>query len=93
MFLIFGGECYYACGPESDLLGTTPEVNKAIELAKRLVGQRAIYEIATWSDDRDYDFGCEIEWVQVMDGDTGKVVFEVAGPYGSSRTVQEIRET
>ncbi len=93
MYLIFGGELYYAAGGGFDLLGTDEDDAKAKERAEALLGMYAVTERAEWSDDRHDDFGHYIEWTHVIDGATGKIVAEFGDrAFGAGAVVIEIRK-
>ena len=94
MFLVCGGEQYYASGGGYDVLTKTKDLEQAIKLASDLIGKYAVYEIVDWSDDRDDDQGFVIEWTHVVNGATGEIVRKIGKePYGHGNPVLEIRET
>ena len=92
MFIIFGGECYYASGGIRDLLGKEDSKETAITLAKELLGKLAITEIVNYDPDEEWTVSHEIEWVHVVDTDTCKIIYESENtPFGINK-VLEIRD-
>lgn len=74
MYLIFGGEEYYARGGALDYLASSDDKAKALELARSLLGMCKVTRVATWSEDRDKDYKDIIEWVNIIDTDTGRII-------------------
>lgn len=92
MYIIFGGERYYASGGGNDFLDKKKSLAAAIDVAKDLVGKYAVTEICDWSDDRNDDNGYNIEWTHVFDTNTGAVVHKSErNPHGCDQAI-EIRE-
>ena len=93
MYLIFGGERYYAYGGGFDLLGIEEDAAKAKERAESLISMYAVTEKAEWSDDRRDDIGHYIEWAHVVDGATGKIIAEFGDrAFGAGAVAVEIRK-
>jgi hypothetical protein len=84
MFLIFGGECYYANGGAKDLIETHEDKGCAIQVAVELIGQEAITYKANEEDlEWDEDRHCDIEWTQVFDTETHEIIYKSDNePYG-----------
>jgi len=83
MFLIFGGERYYASGGANDYIDCRDTINDAKAFAENLIGDRAIYERCGRNGDPDMGIGCWIEWAHIMDAKTGLIVERFGGrPYG-----------
>lgn len=77
MYLIFGGECYYASGGANDLLDKDIDKDTAIEKAKSFLGKNAVTYIVPEEDLEWDDEQCHpIEWVHVFDINNNKVVYE-----------------
>ena len=76
MFLIFGGQDYYARGGACDLIETHDDKSCAIQIAVDLIGMKAITRKAREEDlDWDEDDTKNIEWTQVYDTDSGDIVY------------------
>ena len=76
MYLIFGGECYYASGGINDLIETHDDESCAIQRAIELLGMSAITYKAKKEDlEWDDDISHEIEWVQVYSVESGDTVY------------------
>ena len=92
MYLIFGGQRYYASGGANDLIATHDDEGHAIQIATDSIGMRAITrkalpEDAKWDDD-EYR---EVEWTQVYSVDSGEVIYESEStPYGTGYKVIEL---
>ena len=86
MYLIFGGECYYASGGANDLIEEHEDESCAIQRAVELIGLFAIIHKAKQEDiDWDYDEGHKIEWTQVYSVDRGEVIYKSEStPYGEN---------
>lgn len=92
MFLIFGGERYYASGGGFDLLHKTTTKEDAVEKAESFLGKKAVFEVVDWSDDREDDTCSNIEWTHVLDVSSGKIIANFGeNPYGNQRQAIEIR--
>lgn len=76
MYLIFGGQCYYASGGANDLIETHADESHAIQRAGELVGMLAVTRKADKEDlDWDEDETHEIEWTQVYSATDGEVIY------------------
>lgn len=92
MFLIFGGESYYASGGCSDYLCSRDNLKDAIKEAERLIGRRAVTHIPRVEDvSWDCVFSYEIEWTRVFDCSKLETVHTVGYSYGGDSKVIEIR--
>ena len=80
MFIIFGGQSYYASGGANDILGFAKKSNEAIEKANSYVGMKAVREDPSeWDDD---GLSVPIEWVQVYDVLEDEIIYKSEGkPY------------
>jgi hypothetical protein len=83
MYLIFGGEEFYASGGGNDFLGACKNLGVANRRAAELIGKYVVTEIAEYTDDRNCDTSHKIEWTHVVDGQNGKILIKFGGrPHG-----------
>lgn len=85
MFLIFGGERFYASGGGNDLLDIDKSLDSAKTKAESLIGK-----IAVEGDGFMESF--KIEWSQVVDGNTGLILSEFNSAYGRKPKILEIKD-
>ena len=79
-YLIFGGECYYAAGGLSDLIGWADDEEKAVTLAKDF--REKGYNVPYTHDSSEL-LHEEIQWVQVLDTATLKMIYSDGEAYKS----------
>lgn len=93
MYLVFGGERYYANGGGYDLLLSHEDKSTAISEASSMIGKQMVFEIAEDFEDRSFDTYNYIEWTHVLDTENGEVV-ETFGerPYSQCKQAIEVRE-
>ena len=65
-YMLFGGATYYACGGAYDYICTVSPLESAKEAAQQCLDQM------TWSSAMNNRL--ELDWVHVMDVDTGLIV-------------------
>lgn len=77
MYLIFGGERYYASGGANDLIETHEDESCAVQRAVELIGLRAVYRKPN-PEDIDWDEGesNQIEWSQVYSVELGEIIYK-----------------
>ena len=87
MFLVFGGQEYYASGGAYDLLGTFEDGQQAWDLAASVIGKNA-----EWTDSYpEFSVTRKIEWSHILDLKSGKVTAEFGGsPLGSGRVADRV---
>jgi len=92
MYLIFGGQSFYANGGINDLIETHDDKSHAIQRAVELIGLKAVTykcnpEDIEWDEDQCH----EIEWTQVYDVDNGDVIYKSeVTPFGDNDGVIEV---
>lgn len=91
MYLIFGGESYYASGGANDLIEAHDDKSCAIQRAIELLGMYAIEYESPIDDEWDNDEGCKIEWTQVYSVESGEVIYKSDGvPHGESNGIIKV---
>lgn len=86
MYLIFGGECYYASGGGNDYLGQRETLNEAIHFAASLIGKRGVF-----NESEVDSVELTIEWTHVFSVAEGKVLSKFGDdPYGYGGPVLKI---
>ena len=83
MFIIFGGQSFYASGGANDIIGFSNIHYDAIEKAKSYIGMKAVREEAPdWDDDDNESIGVPVEWVQVYAILQDEIIYKSEGkPY------------
>jgi hypothetical protein len=83
MFIIFGGQSFYASGGANDILAVLYGRDFSIEKAKSYIGMKAVREEAPdWNDEDVESIGVPIEWVQVYDVVARETIYKSEGkPY------------
>jgi hypothetical protein len=77
MYLIFGGQAYYASGGANDLIETHDDESCAIQRAVELINLYAVTYKAKKEDlDWDEDDKHKIEWTQVYSTEKGEVIYK-----------------
>ena len=93
MYLIFGGQCYYASGGGYDVLAKTHSKSQALKTAEALIGKAGITEVAKRGNEWAGDQGFNIEWSHVLNSNTGKIVATFGQkPFGLSRSIVAIKK-
>lgn len=94
MYLIFGGERYYAAGGGYDLLGRRESREDAIAFAQQAIGKEGVEPY-----DEDLDFmedeprTTPIEWAHVFDAESGTIIATYGDmPLGGGTMFTGIRE-
>jgi hypothetical protein len=83
MYLIFGGEGFYASGGGNDYLDRREDKIEAMRLAKTLIGELTV-GMDEPRDDGESEQKMTVEWVHVVDSSTMEIVFESeTKPYGA----------
>ena len=89
MFLVFGGECYYASGGGYDLLFSDEIESEAVKFARDSIGKEAVFSPCDWDDDPSIN----IQWSHVLDTNTKKVIHTFGrDTFGRGMQVIEIRK-
>lgn len=92
MFLVFGGERYYAAGGGFDLLGRSEDRGEAIAFAQQAIGWEMIYADRDFPDDDLFEQRTPIEWAHVLDAETGVIVAKFGErPHGQGRMCDEMQ--
>ncbi|MCZ4284530.1 hypothetical protein O4H29_06745 [Marinobacter salarius] len=88
MYLVFGGQSYYATGGGFDLLGTFEEGAKAWDFAASVIGKRTEWDDEVFPDDPT---SSPIEWSHILDLKSGKVTAEFGdSPHGLGRAADRV---
>ena len=91
MFLVFGGQEYYATGGAYDLLATFEDEQKARNFAASAIGKRVEWDEDVFPDDPS---GSPIEWSHVFDTKAGEVIAAFGGkPLGLGRMADRITDS
>jgi len=97
IYMVFGGEQYYAHGGANDFICTAEE-GEAVLLARNLIGTKMVY-IEDWMKDlcsedeselEDFAIEITIEWTQVSAMD-GKIIHSFGSPYGPSEGTKTVK--
>lgn len=88
MYLVFGGQEYYATGGAYDLLGSFEVGAEAWDFAASVIGKRVEWDDETFPENPT---SSPIEWSHILDMKLGKVTAEFGGsPLGVGRTADRV---
>lgn len=88
MFIIFGGNCFYARGGGNDILGMDANREVAIDKAKAMEDRFAVTRFGEWCDKGDEHTKHKIEWVHVFDMHNIEIIYESKRfPHGACPTL------
>lgn len=86
MYLLFGGESYYASGGANDFISGHVEFMDAVNAAEEALGKEAVTHIPEEKDiEWDELASHTIEWVHIFKCDTKEIVFRFGEPYGGKQ--------